>query len=121
MSVPCNPNLRDWYFFVRSEKDLKGNYNNAKDIIMVGNGEGYWKFRGNSYTVRNEDGELMGLKRDAVYYRIRTRSNPATKLPKRTHWAMDIYQLPIHFEQASHRIIVRGVGLIFFFLEICMT
>lgn len=101
--VPRNSSDREWYFFIPLGEGFDQKTN---EIQCVGNGEGFWKFVGDSYPIRSTRGEVIALKKEFVYFRGRL-----TK-PKKTHWAMELYQLPLECWN-NFKLNQQSVGLIF--------
>ncbi|WCJ35869.1 NAC-domain protein 101 [Euphorbia peplus] len=92
---------REWYFFTQlgrggDEKEMK--------IQKFEDGIGFWKAIGQEEAIYNADGNIFGFKFHFIYY------SGTLQNPKKTHWKLDKFRLPIHQEWILLRL-TRGMPM----------
>lgn len=97
---------KEWYFFIPEEENSF--HRSGKETTrFVGDGTGFWKLIGEERPMFNINGQVFALKRNLTYFS----GNPSE--PRRTHWKMELFRLPLEFytsqnpkEKVSHGFII---------------
>ncbi|KAK9198705.1 hypothetical protein WN944_013891 [Citrus x changshan-huyou] len=81
---------KEWYFFIPEEENSF--HRSGKETTrFVGDGTGFWKLIGEERPMFNINGQVFALKRNLTYFS----GNPSE--PRRTHWKMELFRLPLEF------------------------
>eukprot|EP00261_Vitis_vinifera_P040756 XP_019081999.1 PREDICTED: protein FEZ-like [Vitis vinifera] len=74
---------REYFFFIQGDDQ-------GEEIRMVEDGRGFWKLSGDETPIYDSDGNIFAFK---IYW---TYFSGSLRKPKKTHWRMEEYRLPLH-------------------------
>ncbi|KAJ4841427.1 hypothetical protein Tsubulata_009066 [Turnera subulata] len=94
---------REWYFFVHINEDF---FDESISIRIVGDGIGFWKqTHGPEKPILNSEGNAFAFKFHFTYF------SGSGSNPKKTHWKMEEYRLPMEFYTAKKFMVSKEGGM----------
>ncbi|XVF54412.1 hypothetical protein PTKIN_Ptkin05aG0178300 [Pterospermum kingtungense] len=98
-SVEIPEEETECFLFIHEDGSYYYDYKQNKRIRIVGEGLGFWQSCEEEKPLFDINGHLLAFKIHLIYFEF----EGCLLKPKKTHWEMDEYRLPIQFYTSLHR------------------